>query len=69
MIPAQSVAGNLSVGCAPGEVAMAGGYFTSIGFAYDDRPSGTGTAWIVLIDNFDSTVSGEGYGYVVCTHA
>ena len=55
--------------CAPGEVAMSGGYFTSTGFAYDDRPSGDGTAWIVLIDNFDSSIAGTGYGYVVCTHA
>ena len=68
-IPPNSVTGNLSVACAPGEVAMSGGYFTNTGFAYDDRPSGDGAAWIVLIDNFDSGIGGQGYGYVVCTHA
>ena len=68
-IPAGSLTGNLSAFCAAGELAISGGYFTNTGFAYDDRPSGDGTGWVVLIDNFDSSLSGHGNGYVVCARA
>ena len=68
VIPAASVMGDLSVGCAPGEIALSGGYFSDSGFAYADRPSNTVTGWIVLIDNFDSPIAGMGQGFVICGH-
>jgi len=66
VIPAASVAGNLSVGCAAGERAIAGGYFTDIGFPYSNHISIDGTGWIILIDNFDGSIPGKGVGYVTC---
>jgi hypothetical protein len=68
-IPAASVSGDLSVGCAPGEVALSGGYFASMGFPYSMHVASTGTGWIILIDNFDGSIPGRGQGYVVCGHA
>jgi hypothetical protein len=65
---AGSVSNSLSGACAPGEVALSGGYSTSTGFAYDDRPGSDGVSWIVLIDASAETVNGLGYGYIVCGH-
>jgi hypothetical protein len=65
---AGSVSNSLSAACAPGEVALSGGYSTSTGFAYDDRPGSDGGSWIVLIDASAETVNGLGYGYIVCGH-
>jgi hypothetical protein len=63
-----SVANSVSVGCAAGEVALSGGYFTDSGFAYADHPNDTATGWVILIDA-SGDVSGSGRGYVVCGHA
>jgi hypothetical protein len=60
--------GTLSVYCAAGEVALSGGYFSSTGSAFADRPAGA-TGWTVLIDNYDSPINGTGRGYVICAHA
>jgi hypothetical protein len=48
---------------------MAGGWSSDVGYAYVNRPSGDGTSWQVLIDNYDWPINGSGNGYVVCTHA
>jgi hypothetical protein len=65
-IVAGSVFNSLSVTCAPGETAIAGGFFSSVGYAYNDRPGGDRVSWSILIDASDYLVNGSGEGYVVC---
>lgn len=57
---------SLSVGCGPGEIALSGGYFTSIGTAYSNHVGVDGRSWTILIETFDWTISGSGRGYVTC---
>lgn len=56
----------LTVTCASGEVAIGGGFFSSVGYPYFDGPAGDRASWRVAIDAFDSTVNGTGEGYAVC---
>lgn len=63
-----SVANSLSVSCAPGEIAIAGGFFSTAGYPYSDHPSTSKTSWIVLIDA-TGFGNGSGDGYAVCAAA
>jgi hypothetical protein len=61
-----SVYNSLSVACSAGEIAISGGFFSSIGYAYSDHVGADGRSWIVLIDAWDSSINGSGNGYVSC---
>jgi hypothetical protein len=64
-----SVLNVLTATCATGETAIAGGFFSDIGYAYNDGPAGDRVTWEVYIDAFDYGINGTGEAYVVCAAA